>query len=294
MLSNSIQFGLTFDDVSLIPAASSILPSNANTSTFLTRTLKVNIPIISAAMDTVTESKLAIAMAREGGIGIIHRMMSPEEQANAVDMVKKSESGMITDPITISPTHTIREALSVMEKYSISGVPITEGRKLLGILTNRDLRFETRMDLPVTKLMTGSELITAPVGTTLEMAKDILHKHRIEKLLVVDDNFELKGLITIKDIQKRIQYPNAFKDELGRLRVGAAVGTGEDAERRTPALIKAAVDLIVIDTAHGHSKSVLDTVSTIKKSYPDLQIIAGDVATAEATKALIAAGGDAV
>lgn len=294
MLSNSIQFGLTFDDVSLIPAASSILPSNANTSTFLTRTLKVNIPIISAAMDTVTESKLAIAMAREGGIGIIHRMMSPEEQANAVDMVKKSESGMITDPITISPTHTIREALSVMEKYSISGVPITEGRKLLGILTNRDLRFETRMDLPVTKLMTGSELITAPVGTTLEMAKDILHKHRIEKLLVVDDNFELKGLITIKDIQKRIQYPNAFKDELGRLRVGAAVGTGEDAERRTPALIKAAVDLIVIDTAHGHSKSVLDTVSTIKKSYPDLQIIAGNVATAEATKALIAAGADAV
>lgn len=294
MLSNSIQFGLTFDDVSLIPAASSILPSNANTSTFLTRTLKVNIPIISAAMDTVTESKLAIAMAREGGIGIIHRMMSPEEQANAVDMVKKSESGMITDPITISPTHTIREALSVMEKYSISGVPITEGRKLLGILTNRDLRFETRMDLPVTKLMTGSELITAPVGTTLEMAKDILHKHRIEKLLVVDDNFELKGLITIKDIQKRIQYPNAFKDELGRLRVGAAVGTGEDAERRTPALIKAAVDLIVIDTAHGHSKSVIDTVSTIKKSYPDLQIIAGNVATAEATKALIEAGADAV
>jgi len=294
VLSNSIQFGLTFDDVSLIPAASSILPSNANTSTFLTRTLKVNIPIISAAMDTVTESRLAIAMAREGGIGIIHRMMSPEEQANAVDMVKKSESGMITDPITISPTHTIREALSVMEKYSISGVPITEGRKLLGILTNRDLRFETRMDLPVTKLMTESELITAPVGTTLEMAKDILHKHRIEKLLVVDDNFELKGLITIKDIQKRIQYPNAFKDELGRLCVGAAVGIGEDAERRTPALIKAAVDLIVIDTAHGHSKSVLDTVSTIKKSYPDLQIIAGNVATAEATKALIEAGADAV
>jgi len=255
VLSDSIQAGLTFDDVSLIPAASSIVPSDADTKTFLTRELQINIPVVSAAMDTVTESRLAIAMAREGGLGIIHRMMSPAEQANAVDMVKKSESGMITDPITISPTQTIREALAVMETYSISGVPITEGKKLVGILTNRDLRFETRMELPVAQAMTRSNLLTAPVGTTLEKAQDILHEHRIEKLLVVDDNFELKGLITIKDIQKRIKYPNAFKDSLGRLRVGAAVGIGEDAERRTPGLIKAGVDLVVIDTAHGHAQS---------------------------------------
>ena len=294
MLSDSLQAGLTFDDVSLIPAASSIVPSEADTRTFLTRALQINIPVVSAAMDTVTESRLAIAMAREGGMGIIHRMMTPEEQAYSVDMVKKSESGMITDPITISPTHTIREALTVMETYSISGIPITEGRKLVGILTNRDLRFETRMDLPVAHVMTRSKLVTAPVGTTLEKAKDILHEDRIEKLLVVDDAFELKGLITIKDIQKRIQYPNAFKDALGRLRVGAAVGIGEDAERRTPGLINAGVDLVVVDTAHGHSQSVLDTVRTVKKTYPDLQVVGGNVATAEATKALIDAGADGV
>ena len=294
MLSDSIQAGLTFDDVSLIPAASSVVPSDADTKTFLTRELQINIPVVSAAMDTVTDSSLAIAMAREGGMGIIHRMMSLEEQANAVDMVKKSESGMITDPITISPTHTIRDARALMETYSISGVPITEDRKLVGILTNRDLRFETRMELPVAQAMTRSKLITAPVGTTLEKAQDILHEHRIEKLLVVDDNFELKGLITIKDIQKRIKYPNAFKDSLGRLRVGAAVGIGEDAEKRIPNLIKAGVDLVVVDTAHGHSQSVLDTVRMVKKAHPDLQVVGGNVATAEATKALIDAGADGV
>ena len=294
MLSDSLQAGFTFDDVSLIPAASSVVPSEADTRTFLTRALQINIPVVSAAMDTVTESRLAIAMAREGGMGIIHRMMTPEDQANSVDMVKKSESGMITDPITISPTHTIREALAVMETYSISGIPVTEGKKLVGILTNRDLRFETRMDLPVAHVMTRSKLVTVPVGTTLEKAKDILHEDRIEKLPVVDDAFELKGLITIKDIQKRIQYPNAFKDALGRLCVGAAVGIGEDAERRTPALINAGVDLVVVDTAHGHSQSVLDTVRTVKKTYPDLQVVGGNVATAEATKALIDAGADGV
>ncbi len=294
MLSDSIQTGLTFDDVSLVPAASSVVPADANTKTFLTRKLQINIPIISAAMDTVTESRLAIAMSRAGGMGIIHRMMSPEEQANAVDMVKKSESGMITDPITLSPTHTIREALTLMETYSISGVPITKDKKLVGILTNRDLRFETRMELPVAQAMTQSKLVTTPIGTTLEKAKDILHEHRIEKLLVVDDNFELKGLITIKDIQKRIQYPNAFKDSLGRLRVGAAVGIGEDAEKRAPSLLKAGVDLVVVDTAHGHAQSVLDTVRMLKKTYSDLQIVAGNVATAEATKALIDAGVDGV
>ena len=294
MLSDSIQAALTFDDVSLIPAASSILPSDADTKTFLTRELQINIPVVSAAMETVTESKLAIAMAREGGMGIIHRMMNPEEQAHAVNMVKKSESGMITDPITISPTHTIREALAIMQTYSISGVPIIEGKKLVGILTNRDLRFETRMDLPVAQAMTQSKLITAPVGTTLDEAKNLLHQHRIEKLLVVDDAFELQGLITIKDIQKRIKYPHAFKDSLGRLRVGAAVGIGEDAERRTPGLIKAGVDLVVVDTAHGHSRSVLDTVRMLKETYPSLQIVGGNVATAEGTKALIEAGADGV
>ena len=294
MLSDSIQTGLTFDDVSLIPAASSIVPSDADTRTLLTRELQINIPVVSAAMDTVTESRLAIAMAREGGMGIIHRMMSPEQQAKAVDMVKKSESGMITDPITISPTNTIREALAVMETYSISGVPITEGKKLVGILTNRDLRFEMRMEMPVANVMTRSKLITAPVGTTLEKAKDILHEHRIEKLLVVDDQFELKGLITIKDIQKRIQYPNAFKDALGRLRVGAAVGTGHDAEKRTPHLIAAGVDLVVVDTAHGHAASVLDTVRTLKTEHPALQVVGGNVATAEATRALIEVGVDGV
>lgn len=294
MLDKEPRQGLTFDDVVLVPAKSQVLPNEVETGTFVSRRIKINIPLVSAAMDTVTESRLAIALAREGGIGVIHRVLSPSDQAMEIDKVKKSESGMILDPVTISPDQTIRDAHNLMAKYRISGIPVTKGRKLVGILTNRDLRFESRMDLKVSQVMKREKLITAPEGTSLEKAREILHEHRIEKLPVVNDQFEIKGLITIKDIEKRIKYPNACKDEHGRLRVGAAVGVGPDVEERVVLLKKAGVDLIVIDTAHGHSKAVLDTVKMLKKQYPTLELVAGNIATAEAAKDLLKAGVDAV
>ncbi|MCA1958888.1 MAG: IMP dehydrogenase [Nitrospira sp.] len=294
MLDKEPRQGLTFDDVVLVPAKSQVLPNEVETGTFVSRRIKINIPLVSAAMDTVTESRLAIALAREGGIGVIHRVLSPSDQAMEIDKVKKSESGMILDPVTISPDQTIRDAHNLMAKYRISGIPVTKGRKLVGILTNRDLRFESRMDLKVSQVMKREKLITAPEGTSLEKAREILHEHRIEKLPVVNDRFEIKGLITIKDIEKRIKYPNACKDEHGRLRVGAAVGVGPDVEERVTLLKKAGVDLIVIDTAHGHSKAVLDTVKMLKKLHPALELVAGNIATAEAAKDLLKAGVDAV
>jgi IMP dehydrogenase len=294
MLDKEVRIGLTYDDVVLVPAKSQVLPSEVDTRTSITRNITINIPIVSAAMDTVTEARLAIALAREGGIGIIHRVLAPEDQAAEVDKVKKSESGMILDPITISPDQTIRDAHNLMAKYRISGIPVTKNGKLVGILTNRDLRFEARMDLKVSQVMRREKLITAPEGTSLEKAREILHEYRIEKLPIVNKNFELKGLITIKDIEKRIKYPNACKDAHGRLRVGAAVGVGPDTEERVAALVKAGVDLVVVDTAHGHSQSVLDTVKFIKKKHPDLDVVAGNIATAEAAKDLAKAGVDAV
>jgi IMP dehydrogenase len=294
MLEETVRLGLTFDDVILIPAKSEVLPSETNTQTYVSRHIAINIPIVSSAMDTVTESRLAIALAREGGIGVIHRVLSPADQAAEVDKVKKSESGMILDPITISPDQTIREALKLMAKFRISGIPVTKQGKLVGILTNRDLRFESRMDLKVAQVMTKDNLITVPEGTTLEKAREILHEHRIEKLLVVDKQFHLKGLITIKDIEKRIQYPHACKDEHGRLRVAAAVGVGPETEERVGLLVKAGVDMVVVDTAHGHARSVLDTVKLIKKSHPKLELVAGNIATADAAKDLAKAGVDAV
>ncbi|MBI3995854.1 MAG: IMP dehydrogenase [Nitrospirae bacterium] len=293
-MKNRIEEGLTFDDVVLIPAKSSVLPRLVDTQTRLTRRIRINIPIVSAAMDTVTDARMAIAIAQEGGIGIVHRAMTAKEQMIEVDKVKKSESGMIVDPITISPDQTIREALQLMARYRISGIPVTRGAKLVGIVTNRDLRFETRMNIKVSEVMTQKKLITAPEGTSLEEAKAILQKNRIEKLLVVDKNFELKGLITIKDIEKKIKYPSACKDAGGRLRVGAAVGVGEDAMERVDLLAKAGADLIVVDTAHGHSLSVLETVSKIKKDYPDMELVGGNVATAEAARDLIKAGVDGI
>jgi IMP dehydrogenase len=294
MLEEEVRLGLTFDDVILIPAKSEVLPSETNTETKVSRHIAIHIPIVSSAMDTVTESRLAIALAREGGIGVIHRVLSPVDQAAEVDKVKKSESGMILDPITIAPDQTIREALQLMSKFRISGIPVTKQGKLVGILTNRDLRFESRMDLKVSQVMTKDNLITVPEGTTLEKAREILHEHRIEKLLVVDKQFNLKGLITIKDIEKRIQYPHACKDEHGRLRVAAAVGVGPDVEERVKLLVKAGVDMVVVDTAHGHARSVLDTVKAIKRSHPALELVAGNIATAEAAKDLAKAGVDAV
>ena len=289
-----IPVGLTFDDVLLVPAHSQVLPKEVDLSTQLTASIKLNIPLLSAAMDTVTESRTAICMAREGGLGIVHKNMSPEEQATEVDQVKKSESGMIVDPITMDPDQKIFEALELMKKYRISGVPVTKNGKLVGIMTNRDLRFETNLDQPIANVMTKDKLVTVPPGTTLEEAKQHLHKHRIEKLLVVDDNFALKGLITIKDIEKVRKYPNACKDGLGRLRVGAAVGVGADLEERTAALVGAGVDLLVIDTAHGHSQGVLDAVAKVRRQYPELQLMAGNIATGAAAKALIEAGVNAV
>ncbi len=294
MLDNEVRIGLTYDDVVLVPAKSQVLPSEVDTRTLVTRQITINIPIVSAAMDTVTEARLAIALAREGGLGVIHRVLTPADQAAEVDKVKKSESGMILDPVTISPDQTIRDAHNLMAKYRISGIPVTKNGKLVGILTNRDLRFETRMDLKVSQVMRREKLITAPEGTSLEKAREILHEYRIEKLPVVNKNFELKGLITIKDIEKRIKYPNACKDAHGRLRVGAAVGVGPDTEERVAALVKAGVDLVVVDTAHGHSQSVLDTVKFIKKKHPDLAVVAGNIATAEAARDLVKAGADAV
>jgi IMP dehydrogenase len=289
---------LTFDDVLLVPRHSEVLPTGVDVSTRLTRNIALNVPLLSAAMDTVTESALAIAMAQHGGLGVIHKNLSIEQQATEVDRVKRSESGMIVNPITLSPTNRIYEALALMKKYRISGVPITEdGSKegrLVGILTNRDLRFETVVDRPIAEVMTHENLITVPVGTTLDQAREILHRHKIEKLLVVDHDFRLKGLITVKDIQKVIKYPAACKDGLGRLRVGAAVGTGKDAVARAEALVAAHVDALVVDTAHGHSQKVLDAVSELRRRFPDVDIIAGNVATAEATEDLIARGVDAV
>jgi len=294
MWEQEIRIGLTFDDVVLMPARSDVIPTEVDTTTNLTRNIKINIPLLSAAMDTVTEGRLAIALAREGGIGIIHRALSPEVQAGEVDKIKKSESGMILSPVTITPEQTIRDVRHLMATYRISGIPVTQNGKLVGILTNRDLRFETRMDLKVAQVMTKNNLITTPEGTSLEKAREILHEHRIEKLPVVNDNFELKGLITIKDIQKRIKYPSACKDEHGRLRAGAAIGVGPDAEERLDRLVKAGVDIIVVDTAHGHSQSVLNMVKFVKKKYTDLDVIAGNIATSEGAKDLLDCGVDAV
>lgn len=294
MLGKDIRVGLTYDDVVLVPAKSEVLPSEANTQGRVSRNVTINIPIVSAAMDTVTEARMAIAMAREGGLGVIHRVLSAADQAAEVDKVKKSESGMILDPITISPDQTIRDAHQLMAKYRISGIPVTKNGKLVGILTNRDLRFETRMDLKVSQVMTREKLITAPEGTSLEKAREILHEHRIEKLPVVNRHFGLKGLITIKDIEKRIKYPNACKDVHGRLRVGAAVGVGADAEDRVPLLAKAGADVVMVDTAHGHTRSVLGTVKFLKQRYPGLDVVAGNVATAAAAKDLLKAGADGV
>ncbi len=287
--------GLTFDDVLLVPAASAVLPSDVSTRTRLTNSIELSIPILSAAMDTVTEARLAIALAREGGIGIIHRNLSVEAQAAEVDKVKRSESGMITDPITLAPTDSLRAALASMANYHISGIPITEHGKLVGILTNRDLRFETNLDRPIGEVMTREHLITAPIGTTLQEAESILHRYKIEKLPVVDEHGMLKGLITVKDIQKKTQHPNAAKDERGRLRVGAAVGVGPDCEERCAALIAEDVDVLVVDTSHGHSKMVLEAIARVKRRFgKHVQIIGGNVATASGTEALIEAGVDAV
>ena len=289
-----IKEGLTFDDVLLVPQASDITPNQADLSTALTDEIKLNIPIMSAAMDTVTESRLAIAMAREGGLGIIHKNMSIEEQALHVDKVKRSEHGVITDPFFLEPDNMVSEAVALMEKYRISGVPITKNGKLVGILTNRDLRFESNFAQPIENIMTKDNLVTAPVGTSLEEAQKILGKHRIEKLPIVDEKGYLKGLITIKDIEKAIQYPNSAKDKNGRLLVGAAVGIAANTLERVAELVKAKVDIIAVDTAHGHSSNVLNMVKKIKAAYPGLPVIAGNVATADATEALIDAGADVV
>jgi len=282
--------GLTFDDVLLIPAESAVLPRDTDVSTRLTERITLNIPLVSAAMDTVTESKTAIAMAQEGGMGIIHRNLPIATQAFEVEKVKKFESGMISDPITVAPDQQISEAKAIMDKYGISGLPVKRDGRLVGILTNRDLRFERKLERTVSEVMTKDKLVTVKEGVDLDEAKELLHRHRIEKLLVVDDKFNLKGLITVKDIEKRTQYPNACKDERGRLRVGAAVGVGPDWEERVEALVRAGADLIAIDTAHGHSKNVLDTIRQIRARYPDLDLSGGNVATAEGTAALIQAG----
>ena len=293
MLDTDIKMALTFDDLLLVPAESEILPKDVDTRTNLTNSIVMNIPIVSAAMDTVTESQTAICMAREGGIGIIHRNMSIERQTLEVDKVKKSESGMIVDPITIGPEQKVKDALELMSRYKISGVPVVQGRRLVGILTNRDLRFETNLDQPVSRVMTKDRLVTVSQNISLEESKKLLHKHRIEKLLVVDDDFSLKGLITIKDIEKIQKYPNACKDQLGRLRVGGAVGI-TDREARVQALLAAGCDVICIDTSHGHSKGVLDAVRDTKRNFPNCELIAGNVATFEGAEALIKAGVDAV
>ena len=293
-MSKVIKEGLAFDDVLLIPQASDVLPNDVDLRTTLCEGLSLNLPIISAAMDTVTESRLAIAMAREGGLGIIHKNMSIEEQAKEVDKVKRSEHGVITDPFFLEPQNLVRDAIALMERYRISGVPITRNGKLVGILTNRDLRFETNYDQPIENVMTKENLITAPVGTSLADAQKILGRHRIEKLPIVDKDGYLKGLITIKDIEKSIQYPNSARDKNGRLLVGAAVGTSANTMERIAALVEKKVDVIAVDTAHGHSKGVIEKVAQIKRAYPNVPIIAGNVATAAATRALIEAGADVV
>src|ERR1019366_5099434 len=285
---------LTFDDVLLLPAHSDVVPAQANTQTQLTRNISLNIPIISAAMDTVTESHMAIALAQQGGLGTIHRNLTIEQQANEVDKVKRSESGMIVDPVTMSPDAKVSDALEVMRKYKISGVPITRSGKLVGILTNRDLRFETRFDIPIQKVMTKENLITVPVGTTLEEAEQILHEHRVEKLLVVDDHYNLKGLITVKDIQKKLKYPNAAKDLQGRLRAGAAIGATGDYLERAQELVKKKVDVLAVDSAHGHSSRVMEAIKNIKRAFPEVDLIAGNVATFEGARDLISLGVDGI
>jgi IMP dehydrogenase len=285
---------LTFDDVLLLPAHSDVIPATASTQTQLTRNIRLNIPIISAAMDTVTESHMAIGIAQQGGIGIVHRNLTIEQQANEVDKVKRSESGMIVDPVTMSPDAKVSDALEMMRKYKISGVPITKNQRLVGILTNRDLRFETRFDIPISSVMTKENLITVAVGTTLEQAEQILHEHRVEKLLVVDDKYNLKGLITVKDIQKKLKYPNAAKDSHGRLRVGAAIGATGDFVERAQEMAKAKVDLLAIDSAHGHSSRVLEAIRTIKQKLPEMELIAGNVATFDGACELARAGADAI
>ncbi|PYS83784.1 MAG: IMP dehydrogenase [Acidobacteria bacterium] len=295
MIKPDLEEGLTFDDVLLVPARSDVLPTETDTSTQFTRGIRLRIPLCSAAMDTVTESRLAIAIAQQGGIGVIHKNFPVERQAEEVDRVKRSESGMIVDPVTIRPDRPVREALAVMEHYKISGVPVVdEGGHLVGIITNRDLRFETRFDIPVSEVMTPQPLVTVPVGTTLDEAKVVLQKHRIEKLLVIDGDKHLKGLITVKDIQKAIRYPNAAKDDLGRLRCAAAIGATGDFRERADELVRARVDCLVVDTAHGHSSRVIEAVREVKRRHPDTQVIAGNVATGEGARELIQAGVDAV
>jgi len=285
---------LTFDDVLLLPARSDVVPAQASTQTQLTRNIRLNIPIVSAAMDTVTESHMAIALAQQGGMGIIHRNLAIEQQANEVDKVKRSESGMIVDPVTMSPDDKVSDALEVMRKYKISGVPITKNGRLVGILTNRDLRFESRFDIPIHKVMTKENLITVAVGTTLEDAEKILHEHRVEKLLVVDDQYNLKGLITVKDIQKKLKYPNAAKDSHGRLRAGAAIGATGDFLERAQELAKNKVDLLAIDSAHGHSTRVLEAIKAVKAKLPEVDLIAGNVGTFDGACELARAGADAI
>jgi len=294
MIQDSIPEGLTFDDVLLLPARSEVLPAEADTRTRLTRAIPLNVPIVSSAMDTVTESHLAIALAQQGGVGFIHRNMSIDRQAEEVDRVKRSESGMIVDPITIAPDKRISDALALMERYRISGVPVTQDGKLVGILTNRDLRFESRFDLPISDVMTKDHLITVPVGTTLDEAEEILHRHRVEKLLVVDDQYYLKGLITVKDIQKKLKYPNSAKDEQGRLRVGAAIGATKDFLERAQELVRRKVDVLAIDTAHAHQVRVLDAVKVVKKSLPGVQLIVGNVGTYQAACELVRLGVDGI
>src|SRR5438309_4427895 len=285
---------LTFDDVLLLPARSDVVPATASTQTQLTREISLNIPVVTAAIDTVTESHMPSLLAHQGGLGIIHRNLTIEEQANEVDKVKRSESGMIVDPVTMSATDKVSDALEVMRKYKISGVPITQHGKLVGILTNRDLRFETRFDVPISKVMTRDHLITVPVGTTLEEAEKILHEHRVEKLLVVDDKYNLKGLITVKDIQKKLKYPNAAKDSHGRLRVGAAIGATGDFLERAQELAEAKVDVLAIDSAHGHSSKVLEAVKLVKSKLPDVELLAGNVATFDGACELVRAGADGI
>ena len=294
MLNHPLPEALTFDDVLLEPARSAVLPEQADTRTCLTRKIALNIPIVSAAMDTVTESHLAIALAQQGGLGFMHRNMPIERQSEEVDRVKRSESGMIVDPVTMAPESRIFEALEVMKRFRISGVPITQNGKLVGILTNRDLRFETRYDLPVSDVMTKTNLVTVPVGTTLEEAESILHRHRVEKLLVVDDDYNLKGLITVKDIQKKLKYPNAAKDSQGRLLVGAAIGATGDFLERAQELYRCKVDVLVIDTAHGHSERVMEAVREVRRALPNVQLVAGNVATEKGATDLIRLGVDAV
>ena len=294
MLNHPVPEAYTFDDLLLVPARSSVLPAEVDVSAPLTPSIRLNIPIVSAAMDTVTEADTAISLAREGGIGIIHKNMSVRRQVREIEKVKKSESGMIIDPVTVTPDQKLWQVQQIMKEFRISGVPVVEGRKLVGIVTNRDLRFETNLDQEVRKVMTSKRLITAPVGITLEESKELLHQHRIEKLLVVDEEGNLTGLITIKDIEKIRKYPNACKDELGRLRVGAAVGVGAERLEHADALKKAGVDVIVVDSAHGHSDNVISAVKEIKEEFPDLQVIAGNIATSEGAEALLEAGADAI